>query len=318
MNAQQLVTAVPAHGPARPVGLLRVEGKDAASFLNGYTTQEVATLAPGDVRFGAITDWKGQVTDVVTFIGLAEAILLVGAPGRIGAVHKGLQRYLLGVDVRLSPVSGWQALDLPGAPDGWPVVTEGGAAVAACLGAAAMEADGAILVGPAHPGPAARLLVPAEHEAAWGEALAVAGWSMLDDEAVTRYRIASGWPEPDRDLPLACNPWEARLAPFVRMDKGCYLGQEVVARLINYKRVQRWLMGTRADAAVPEGVALLADGVEVGRMGSSVPDGAGGWLGLALVGAAAAEPGVVLTTAEGVALTLEDRPLWAGAAPAAT
>jgi folate-binding protein YgfZ len=318
MNAQQPVTTVPAHGPARPVGLLSVEGKDAASFLNGYTTQEVATLAPGNVRFGAITDWKGQVTDVVTFVGLAKAILLVGTPGRIGAVHKGLQRYLLGVDVRLSAVSGWLALDVPGAPEAWPGVTDGAAAVAACLGTGPVQGGGAILIGPAHPGPAARLLLPAGEQVAWGAALATAGWSTLDDAAVLRQRIASGWPEPDRDLPVACNPWEARLAPFVRMDKGCYLGQEVVARLINYKRVQRWLMGTRAAAAVPEGVPLLADDVEVGRMGSSVPDGAGGWLGLALVGAAMAEAGVVLRTAEGVTLTLEDRPLWAGAASAAT
>lgn len=314
MDAQQLVTAVPGCGPSRPVGMLRVEGTEAAAFLNGYTTQEVATLVPGEVRLGAITDWKGQVTDVVTFAGLTDAVLVTGSSGRAAEVHKGLRRYLLGVDVRLVPVSGWLALELdPGARPMPPVLEDTGA-IADVLGLSGVPGVRAVLLGAVTPsaGPAARLLVPEGDLPAWGEAIRAAGWSSRDQETFDRQRIRAGWPEPDRDLPAGCNPWEARLAPFVRMDKGCYLGQEVVARLINYKRVQRWLMGTRSTAAVPEGTPLLSGEETVGRMGSSVPDAAGQWVGLALVGAALAVPGAVVRTVEGQELTLEERPLWAG------
>lgn len=305
--------SVPPAGIFQPSGLFRVEGADRATFLNGYTTQEVSTLPSGEARLGAITDWKGQMTDLVTFVGLENTVWVVGTATRSAAVVKGLRRFLVGVDVRIEPVQDWVSAVLGTLPVSQGVVT--GEACARALGLDRVPGDEALLVAslPAPAWPASRLCVPAPTAEAWAEALDAAGHTVPDGEMRERARLAWGWPDLDLDLPPACNPWEARMGPFVRMDKGCYLGQEVVARLVNYKRIQRLLMGVGFSAPVPAGTSLFVEGREIGRMGSSVSTTEGAWIGLALVTAAEAVAGREVLTAEGLVGMLEDRPLWHGA-----
>jgi folate-binding protein YgfZ len=73
------------------------------------------------------------------------------------------------------------------------------------------------------------------------------------------------WPQ---EISPEHNPHEAALAPFIDWKKGCYVGQEVVARLDTYKKVQRRLVRLALSRA-PEGeTALFAGGEEAGRVSS--------------------------------------------------
>jgi folate-binding protein YgfZ len=86
-------------------------------------------------------------------------------------------------------------------------------------------------------------------------------------------RVEAGLPGPGRELSERYNPLEAELRPFVSFTKGCYTGQEVVARLNTYKKLQRVLRGLRlAGDAVPppEARVLAGDGAEAGQVTSAV------------------------------------------------
>ncbi|MDB5096736.1 MAG: folate-binding protein YgfZ [Cyanobacteria bacterium RYN_339] len=125
------------------------------------------------------------------------------------------------------------------------------------------------------------------------------------------WRLAEGLPCVGKDLTDARNPWEGRLDGSVSLAKGCYLGQEIVARLNAYDKVQRYLVGLRG--AIAEGEKLFDADREVGYV-SSVH----GEIGLGFAKAAHAAAGTRLTTASGQVVTVEDRPFWAGKTRAVT
>ena len=129
---------------------------------------------------------------------------------------------------------------------------------------------------------------------------AVAGAGRLSADDVERMRIASGIPSIPGDIGPADLPNEGRLeSAAISYSKGCYLGQEVMARLKSRGKVRRTIaraMGTGAPPAVPA-TLWRADRRE-GELRSAVPDASGkGYLGLAIVsvGDASAGGAVALT-----------------------
>jgi folate-binding protein YgfZ len=94
----------------------------------------------------------------------------------------------------------------------------------------------------------------------------------------------------ERTLPL-----ELGVVPELSLTKGCYLGQEVVARLHHQKRVKRRLVRLALDAAdAPEAGDLLADGTSVGTLTGAARDEDGRVVGMGFVAMASAEPGTSL------------------------
>jgi len=65
----------------------------------------------------------------------------------------------------------------------------------------------------------------------------------MGEDAYETLRIESGWPVYSKDFDEEINPHETNMLPYVNFDKGCYIGQEVVARLDTYEKVQKHLMG---------------------------------------------------------------------------
>ena len=85
------------------------------------------------------------------------------------------------------------------------------------------------------------------------------------------------------------NPWEARLHEYISLTKGCYIGQEVIARLNTYDKVQRRLRRVRLTRPVEAGTVLEKDGKETARITTVAGERA-----LALVGTDWVEPGTDL------------------------
>jgi folate-binding protein YgfZ len=87
-----------------------------------------------------------------------------------------------------------------------------------------------------------------------GEALAASGIEVAaaGRECVELLRIEAGLPVAGHELGEEYNPWEARLQDAIALDKGCYVGQEVIARLNTYKKVSRQLVRlTAAELPIP-------------------------------------------------------------------
>jgi folate-binding protein YgfZ len=135
-------------------------------------------------------------------------------------------------------------------------------------------------------------------------ALVGAGVPEVSTDAWEGFRVANGMPAIDAEFGLFNNPLEARLLGAISETKGCYTGQEVIARLQTYDKVQRTLMSVELDAPVEVGTALEADGKRVGAL-TSVVSTDDGVRGLALVASRAAIAGATLTAGDANAVLRE-------------
>jgi folate-binding protein YgfZ len=92
-------------------------------------------------------------------------------------------------------------------------------------------------------------------------------------ESLEIHRVERGFPVYGKELTEEVNPLEAGLEKFVSFTKGCYIGQEVIARLDTYKKLQKHLMGVvlveRAGTPAP-GALVVAKGETIGRITSAV------------------------------------------------
>ena len=104
-------------------------------------------------------------------------------------------------------------------------------------------------------------------------AVAACGGCPAGARAAEAFRILRGIPAPGRELTEARNPLEAGLNDAVSFDKGCYVGQEVVARLRTYDKISRALVGLSwpsGDALPESGSPLAIEGRSVGTLTSAV------------------------------------------------
>lgn len=241
---------------AEPVALVWVEGPDAASFLHGLLSNDVAGLAPGGSAEALLLDAKGHVQAAVgVHRDGADAFTLVVAPADGDAVAAALERYHFSEDLELiGPEDAW-ALTVVGMPP------PPGPSVPGILpGAVRVVVDDPAAAGAALPG---------------GQA---------PPEALEMARVAAGVARVGVDTGPATLVQEAALEDrAVSFTKGCYLGQETVARLQFRGRANRALRGLLLGTAPEPGAAVRAGGREVGRVTSVARTPDLGAIGLAIL-----------------------------------
>ena len=271
--------ALPA-GPRRleqAVSLLRLEGPDTLRFLHGQSSQDLA-LAPA----GA---WRSTccITPTARLRALAEVLVDGGGAwmlitaGDAAAVRTALDRVLFPADaVRLGPLQ--EALWLE------PVGPDRSVAASPALWEPLEGGEGWRL------GPVAVVPVGAPVPAD------LAALAPLPELERQRRRIALGLPAAGAEINDETNPFELGLADRVSLAKGCYVGQETLARLATYdgvkQQLRRWFMpaSPKAGATAPGPGSTLrdAEGQRAGQVTSALAlPGGEGWIGLALVRRAA-------------------------------
>jgi folate-binding protein YgfZ len=162
--------------------------------------------------------------------------------------------------------------------------------------------------------PVAAVHAAAAVESQVAEALREAGAKPVSEEAFEALRVAAGVPRYGADFDDRHFPQETGMDDGMSYTKGCYLGQEVVARIHYRGHVNHQLRALVFDGEAPEpGTELSLEGEAVGRLGS-VANTAGGTLGLAILHRKAAEPGTRVVGAGGQTARVEP----AGLAAAAT
>ena len=148
------------------------------------------------------------------------------------------------------------------------------------------------------------VIAPSGGVEAVSSALVGAGVMEMDVEAYEVFRVGAGVPVYGRELGEEVNPLEAGLWEAVSFTKGCYVGQEVVARLNTYEKVKRYLVKLSfEEGEMPEtGATLTVEGKEAGKITSVAPTAVSGRrAALGYVRKKYAEPGarLVAETAEG-------------------
>jgi folate-binding protein YgfZ len=134
---------------------------------------------------------------------------------------------------------------------------------------------------------------------------------LLDAAEWDLLRILYGIPAYGKELDLRFNPYEAGLDRYISREKGCYVGQEVLARIETYRKDRKTLAGV-VERWQETGMSgpLFREGTQIGELTSvaSIPYD-GERVGLAVLPATAAEPGTVLATEQGREVTVSAIPM---------
>jgi tRNA-modifying protein YgfZ len=244
----------------RAGAVVDVTGAERESFLQGQLTQDVRNLSPGDSRPAAGLTPKGKLLFVARVVGLEDRIRLL-LPGALRqSVLDHLRKYAVFTQVRIEDRSDdFSRVALYGPAPKIPDLPEW---VARVPGEGETTAD---------------LLVPDERAGELLSFLEAAGSVEVPDETAEVLRVEAGRPRFGVDMDSANLPDEVGMDDAISTTKGCYVGQEVVARLRTYGRVNRRLVSFRfPDGPIAAGEVLRApddDGtsrVERGRVTSSV------------------------------------------------
>lgn len=308
-DAQALAAAVRRGAGLFPLadrGLLEVSGSDRVRWLDGMVSNDVSALEPGAERSGCyalLLTPQGRIVADLRVLLRPESLWLETDAGAVARVVERLERFIVADDVRLSDRSTETArLGLEG-PAAEAVLRALGAETRLAAGACgeARLAGAEVLVAaygwsgePAYQifceTPAAAAV-----EAALLEAGRECGLVRAGPEVLEILRIEAGVPRFGRELDEDVLPAEARLERAVSRSKGCYTGQEVVARMESRGRVAHLLVGLRCEDAPPgAGEAIRAGEKRVGEVTSACRSPAAGAIALAYVRRAHAEPGTEL------------------------
>ena len=284
--------------------VVEVSGADRTRFLNGLVTCEVRELGEGGGAYGFLTSRKGGVLSDFVLLELGDRFRLELPPGRGEAVAAHLGAFVLAERVEVRPSTAVPLTLMGPAAKGVLRDLLGGSWPAA-LDARWGHAEAAIA---GHPVRAAhRPLLGVEAWTLWVEPsesrelavalLAAPGVVPAGFDALDTVRIEAGVPWWGRDYDETSLPQETGLEEALNFTKGCYLGQEVVARIHYRGAVNRMLRGLQFDGDEPpaEGTELSLEGRPVGRVGSvAVSPVLEGPVGLALLHKRGAEPGTRL------------------------
>jgi folate-binding protein YgfZ len=265
-------------------GKLRLTGAEAADYLQGQVTNDVAALAPGSGCYAALLNHKGKMLADMRVLRGADHIWVDTEPEALAALVRNASMFSIGRDVQHENVTdAYSILSLIGPeararldnppPETEHAFTEGehGTYVATDLGV--------------------DVICPAAGAAAVREALGV---EPVSEAAAECLRIESGRPRFMYDVGTDTIPQEAGLNErAVSFTKGCYVGQETVARLHYKGKPNRHLRGLRLEGAVERGDEIRLGERVVGEVGSSAESPAYGPIALAVI-RREAEPGAVV------------------------
>ena len=285
-------------------GRLRITGADALDLLNRLTTNKLETLPDGTACSTVLTNGDARVLDHLRLAAVDSGMWCLTSPGRAEDVAEWIDLYTFGEDITVVDESCKTTQFTVLGPLAAEAIAGAGFPVPSLDGVLAQ--DGAVIVAsPFGAHPAYDVLLPLADTERSKTAL-LAAVQEADAEMFEAYRIAQGVPAYGSEFGSFNNPLEARLLGSISDDKGCYTGQEVIARLQTYRKVQRLLMSFTSDApAMPGDTFETEDGSPAGVVTSAcrVADGA---LGLALVAANHALAGSSLRLANDGTATLSE------------
>ncbi|MEM7048470.1 MAG: hypothetical protein AAF604_02375 [Acidobacteriota bacterium] len=270
---------------------LILRGADNQRFLHGLVTFEVKGLAPGDGAYGFVTTAKGKIQADAVLNHRGDDLLLALPEGLREEIAEHLTKYVIVDRVEILPYEGTAVVLAGDGSREWLAQRAEGADLSAVprWGGLRLEIDGRQL---------------------WAgreELLGVEAWTLWADDGVLptelpptadpqvedAWRVAQGLPRFGRDFDTAHFPQETGLDEAVSYTKGCYLGQEVIARIHYRGGVQRQIRRLEAPTGgLVEGQSLELDGKKMAIVGTV---GSGGRAALAMVRRKAWDEGVVLT-----------------------
>jgi tRNA-modifying protein YgfZ len=275
-------------------GKLALTGAGAKALLQGQVTNDVEALVPGSGCYAAVLSPKGKMLGDLRLLDTETELWLDTERSALQAVFNVVHRARVGFDAQLHKRTLQQGLLSLVGPDARRVAGAEALALPDDEHANAPASLDGIPVLLAVTDLGLDVVCDAQQMEALAAALQARGALPVAEEAVEQLRVERGRPRYGLDLDETTIPQEAGLNErAVSFTKGCYVGQETVARLYYKGKPNRHLRGLRLSAPVPSGTELTLEGRAVGTLGSVVDSPLLGPIGLALV-RREAPPGTVV------------------------
>ncbi len=262
-------------------GRIQMTDRDRLNFLHNQSTNDFKTLKPGQGCDTIFVTSTARTIDLATAYVLDDAALVVVSPERREYLMKWLDRYIFfGDKVKLTDITDQTAMfSLVGSTSDALLAKLLGDSFGAIAGlpyASHCELEIAgqpvrIAVGSGLALPGYTLVMDRPAAVIVWQHLTQAGVVPMGDRTWEQLRIEQGRPVPDRELTEDYNAVEACLWQAISINKGCYIGQETIARLDTYKGVKQQIWGIRLKAAVPPGETITVAGEKVGTLTSLTP-----------------------------------------------
>ncbi len=261
-------------------GRIQVSDSDRLRFLHNQTTNDFQSLKPGQGCDTVFVSSTARTIDLVTAYVTEDTVLLLVSPSRRQQLIQWMDKYLFPMDrVQLKDVTDDTAT--------FTLIGPGSDALLDKLGATAIvgqayanhqvlpirdkggnQIEVRVAVGSGLALPGYTLIVSADRAAALWGILVEVGAVPMGDRMWERLRIEQGRPVPDRELTDDYNPLEAGLWQTISFNKGCYIGQETIARLNTYKGVKQQLWGIQLEAPAEPGTPVTIGEEKIGKLTS--------------------------------------------------
>jgi tRNA-modifying protein YgfZ len=249
------------------MAVIEAGGKDSVDFLHRMSTNTIIGISEINPVGTVLTNEKAKVIDFIRLVSKAGKIYLIVESGNSQKVISWLEHYIITDDVVLNDISARCKVYMAVGPDSGQIVQS----ITTQYEKKADPADNgqftpAFITGPYHRTKSYYLILPAE--GGMLPDLFVLENGFCTNEILDTIRIEEGLPAWGREISQSRNPLECGLREFISFSKGCYIGQEVIARIDTYDKLQKELRGFVFNRTIPpdfQGGPIIAGSDTVGE-----------------------------------------------------
>ncbi|AFZ44829.1 folate-binding protein YgfZ [Halothece sp. PCC 7418] len=254
-------------------GIIELTGEDRLQFLHNQTTNDIKNLKAGQGCEAVFVNSTGRTLDLATVYVTEEKIFLLVSAARTQFLMEWMDRYLFPMDrVSLKNVSEVYSVSSLMGEKSPALMEQLGATInldqpfATHEMTTINEIPVRVAVGTELAIVGYTLIVASEQGSVLQETLTEAGAVMISEAVWDELSLEQGRPLPDYELTEDYNPLEAGLWKAISFDKGCYIGQETIARLHTYQGVKQRLWGLHLSQPVDPETPITLDGKKVGKL----------------------------------------------------
>lgn len=285
-------------------GVIELSGEDCLTFLHNQSTNEIQSLQPGQGCDTVFVNATARTLDLATVYVTPDRVLLLVSPNRRQFLMEWLDRYLFPMDqVKLNNVSEqYQILTLLGEKshslvEQWGLQELSHQPFATHQTTTINDIPVRIAVGSRLAIAGYTILVETQYANSLQQTITEAGATPITEQVWEELTLEQGKPLPDYELTEDYNPLEAGLWQAISFHKGCYIGQETIARLNTYKGVKQRLWGIRLSQMVDPETPITVNDKKVGKL-TRVQETDQGIMGLGYIRTKAGGEGLTVQVGE--------------------
>lgn len=256
-------------------GLIKFTGEDRQRYLHNQSTNQIQLLQPGQSCETVLVNSTARTIDLATIHIFEQELWVMNSPRKTDFLMEWFDRFLFPMDkveisditaeyskltlmgvavkTKLQSLTATELQTFPAGGHQWLTIND---TEVLCATGSGLGIEGFTL------------FIPADAAVEIWQKIIDCGAVPMGEQAWEKLRIHQGRPAADQELTEDYNPLEAGLWHCVSFDKGCYIGQEAIARLNTYKGVKQRLFGIKLAAPVEPGTKLTVDDERAGMITS--------------------------------------------------